>query len=223
MREFQTVFCISDVRERCALNICCDRDKGVWAEELNIHEDPSDPISDQQTHCTNKTSHLARGYLSVFLVPRNSGCLKNVNISLVLSWGALAAQYEVESCLSSRASLAFFRYRPRKHSISHNKQCLVRRKPPNGYSENLHKWANASFVFSRRSCNHKLMCVRRRPWGKTQTPMKKMKMLRTLTTLSMKNLSSRPKLLMKFILNIEFMLQSVSWSIWFFCDSEPFC
>ncbi len=93
-----------------------------------------------------------------------------------------------------------------------------------GYSENLHKWANASFVFSRRSCNHKLQCVRRRPCGKTQTPMKKMKMLRTLTRLNMKNLSSRPELLMKFILDCEFMLQSISWSQpLVFCDSEPFC
>lgn len=57
MREFQSVFCISDVRECCALNICCDRDKVLWAEELNIHEDPSDPIKDQQTlHQQNKPS-----------------------------------------------------------------------------------------------------------------------------------------------------------------------
>lgn len=118
---FPTVFCISDIRERCALNIRHDRDKGLWAEELNIHEDPSDPITDQQTHCTNITSHLARGYLSALPFSKKCGCLNNVNVSLVLSWGALAAQYEL-------VLLAFFKYRPRKYSTPHNKQCFVRRK-----------------------------------------------------------------------------------------------
>lgn len=126
--SFPSVFCISDVRERCALNIRHDRDKGLWAEELNIHEDPSDPITDQQTHRTNKTSHPARGYLNALPFSKKCGCLNNVNVSLVFSWGALAAQYELESCSSSRVLLAFFKYHPRKHSTPHNTQCFVRRK-----------------------------------------------------------------------------------------------
>lgn len=51
--------------------ICSDRDKGPQAEEQNNPEDPSDPITDQQTQRTDTTRCLARAYFSLLLLQKD--------------------------------------------------------------------------------------------------------------------------------------------------------